>query len=113
MQLGGALRADASGGTSDIFINGRELADSEVAFLQNLTGVAIAQGRYWVDGAGNAGVEGGPTLVNLVELARQRGYTSSGNGVLSRYDTTGVSVLSDGSFIGVLVEGGGSVTFGS
>jgi hypothetical protein len=29
-------------------------------------------GRWWVDGQGNAGQEGGPALVNLVALAQER-----------------------------------------
>src|SRR5262245_31224530 len=110
LHLGGPLRPDASGGMTQIFVNGRELTDVEVAFLEHLTGVQIPPGRYFVDGAGNAGLEGGPVLINLVQLANQNGYHASPS-VLSTYDKTGVSVLADGSFTGVLVEGGGSVTF--
>jgi hypothetical protein len=56
-----------------------------VQVLIKLYGQAIP-GRWWVDGQGNAGQEGGPALLNLVQLARQRGnaaesyYRSDGSG---------------------------------
>ncbi len=76
LALGGPLRADASGGNTGVFINGRELHAQDVAALYALTGY-VEQGRYWVDAYGNAGPEGGPALVNLYELARaQQGGSS-------------------------------------
>jgi hypothetical protein len=76
LTLGGPLPANASGGgnghLTGIVVNGRELHPVDVQVLIKLYGQAIP-GRWWVDGQGNAGQEGGPALLNLVQLARQRG----------------------------------------
>lgn len=82
MKLGGALRADASGGGSGrltaVFVNGRELHPQDVAALRTFT--AVVPGRYWVDAQGNGGHEGGPATFNLYQLsqqaARNRGSSS-------------------------------------
>lgn len=71
LDLGGPLPADASHGTTGVFINGRELPTQDVAALQRIT--PVYRGRWWVDGNGNVGPEGGPMLTNLWDLARQRG----------------------------------------
>jgi hypothetical protein len=82
LPLGGPLLADASGGgagrVTAIFINGREIHPVDAQTLTQLVGQQVQPGRYWVDAQGNAGQEGGPPLVNLYQLARQRG-TASGN----------------------------------
>ena len=67
----GVLRADASGGTTGVFVNGRQLTVREVNYLRRLG--PVRRGRYWMDAASNVGFEG--TLVpfvNLVALARQQ-----------------------------------------
>jgi hypothetical protein len=73
LKLGGALRADASGGgqgrLTGVFINGRELHPRDVAALQQIT--PVVPGRYWVDAQGNGGYEGGPAIFNLYALAQQ------------------------------------------
>lgn len=69
----GELAADASRGTTNVFVNGRNLPVVEVLFLQNLLQTAVMQGRYWLDAQGNVGVEGGPAMVNLYAVARSRG----------------------------------------
>jgi hypothetical protein len=74
LNLGGPLQPDASGGTTGVFVNGRELTGGEVSFLQSILRSTIPQGRYWLDGAGNAGPEGGPATVNLVDAYNS--YTS-------------------------------------
>jgi hypothetical protein len=107
LDLGGPLQADASNGTSGVFINGRQATLGEVAFLQSVTGFTIPPGRYFLDANGDAGVEGGPVAVNLLQLANQRGRSSP----LTTYDRTGISVLADGNFVGVLDHEGNSVTF--
>lgn len=71
LAVGGPLRADASNGTTGVFINGRELHQQDLAALTQFLGY-VQPGRYWVDGNGNAGHEGGPALVNLYALARSR-----------------------------------------
>jgi hypothetical protein len=74
LALGGALPANASGGgngrLSGVFINGRELHPIDVQVLVSIYGKALP-GRWWVDGQGNAGPEGGPMQMNLIQLARQ------------------------------------------
>lgn len=89
MQLGGQLPANASGGgngnVTGVFVNGRELHPVDVQVLMAIYG-QVYRGRFWVDGQGNAGQEGGPVLFNLVQLAQQRGgkassyYRSDGRG---------------------------------
>jgi hypothetical protein len=109
LPLGGPLQADASNGTSGVFVNGRQLTTGEEAFLEAVLGSPIAPGRYFLDANGDAGMEGGPVLVNLIQLARQRGVGHTG--ALTTYDRTGISVLGSGSFIGILNQAGNSVTF--
>lgn len=84
LPLGGALPAQASGGgdgrVSGVFVNGRELHRRDVQVLTQIYGVAPQPGRYWVDAAGNAGYEGGPPFVNLIQAARQRQGGGAGGG---------------------------------
>jgi hypothetical protein len=107
LPLGGPLREDASRGTTRIWVNGRRLPQADVDALERITG-RINPGRYWVDGDGNAGYEGGPALVNLRQLAGQGGgsawshFTSYGDG----------SVGGDGSFW-YYIDGDVSATGGS
>lgn len=68
--LGGPLRADASGGRSGVFVNGRELADSDIQAFQAL-GIPVQTGRWWLDAQGNGGIEGGPVSFNLYWIAQQ------------------------------------------
>ena len=72
LPLGGRLPANASGGGSGrltgIFVNGRELHSDDVQALIALYGQAWP-GRWWVDGFGNFGAEGGPPLGNLRQAA--------------------------------------------
>lgn len=72
LSLGGPVPANASGSGSGVFVNGRELHAFDVLYLQHLLG-AIQPGRYFTDAMGNAGLEGGPVLVNLLMAAQQRG----------------------------------------
>ena len=74
--IGGALMPNASGGDTGVFINGRELHRLDVMALRRLG--PVLPGRYWVDGYGNFGWEGGPMLGNLA-AALQMPAQSSGN----------------------------------
>jgi len=74
ISVGGPLRANSSGGNTNVFINGRELHYQDVLGLQQLG--PVLPGRYWVDAYWNCGYEGGPALFNLALLMRAR---SSGN----------------------------------
>jgi len=85
LRIGGPLRADASRGTTGVFVNGRELHATDVLALQRFG--PVYRGRYWVDARGNFGLEGGPVLGNL-NGARQ----SAGGGpwtAQSRFGTAG------------------------
>jgi hypothetical protein len=94
LDVGGALRADASGGHTGVFINGRELHAMDVAGLQTLT--PVLPGRYWVDALGNCGYEGNPTpIMNLAALA-QAARSKSGGTYHSRSDITGIGSGGDG-----------------
>lgn len=108
LPIGGPLPANISGGTTGVYVNGRQLPAQDLAGLQQLVG-PIAPGRYWLDGQGYAGSEGGPPVANLRALASQ--LTRSGTGVNERYGggaaaygnlNTGIGVITDG-------EGGAAV----
>jgi len=92
LQLGGPLPANASGGgkgrLTGVFVNGRELHPIDVQVMTNLYG-QVLPGRWWVDGQGNAGQEGGPPLLNLVVVARQRAAAGKGKGAESYYRSDG------------------------
>ncbi len=79
LDLGGPLQAGASGGGSDVFVNGRELHPYDVMALQSVTG-PILPGRYFILPDGLAGFEGGPPLWNLLALAAQSGSADGGGG---------------------------------
>jgi hypothetical protein len=107
LQLGGPLPANASGGgngmLTGVFINGRELHPYDVQQLQALVG-EVPQGRWWVDGNGNFGMEGGPLMGNLHSIAQQNGgggsstFSSSSNG----------SVFAKGGCVSVTSSDGGA-----
>lgn len=86
LDLGPPLPANASNGTSGVYINNRQLQNVEVQFLSALVGVPWQRGRYFIDALGNAGLEGGAVLVNLVQVAQQRSRTAAGG---SRVDDRG------------------------
>jgi hypothetical protein len=59
----GRLGADSSAGHTGVFLNGRNLPQSEVMLLSALWGSYIEPARYWLDGQGNVGDEGVPVPV--------------------------------------------------
>lgn len=83
LHLGGPLPANASGGgdgsLTGVFINGRELHPMDVALLQQLVG-QVYPGRWWVDGQGNFGLEGGMALGNLYQIAQAAQQRGGGGG---------------------------------
>ena len=110
LPLGGSLKADCSGGTTGVFVNGRELHPTEVAQLTALVG-PFQRGRYWADAQGNVGLEGGPALVNLVAVSKRR----SGGRNWSRtadYGTGRTHVGGDGNTTYFLDSNGNSVIVG-
>jgi hypothetical protein len=70
LNLGGTLRADASGGHTGVFVNGRELHLMDVQALMQI--VQVQRGRWWLDAQGNFGPEGGPVWGNLIAISQQR-----------------------------------------
>lgn len=74
--VGGPLRPDASGGNTNVFINGRELHNVDVLGLQQLG--PVLPGRYWVDSLWNCGFEGGLPLFNLAQLMRAQSTRNGG-----------------------------------
>jgi hypothetical protein len=93
LRIGGALRSDASAGTTWVFVNGRQLPWQEVFALQRLT--PVRPGRYWLDASGNVGYEGSPAvLLNLVQLSSKGGQ--AGGSYHSRSDITGIGSGGDG-----------------
>ena len=109
LALGGPLPSDISGKGTGVFINGRELHPQDVAGLQQLTG-PIAPARYWLDGQGNAGYEGGPAITNLRVLATQL-YRQNG-GVGENYGGGGSAYGNLNTGIGIITDGqGGAAVF--
>lgn len=101
LRLGGSLAFDASGGQTDIVINGRAIHPLEYQAIVASFGYAIP-GRYRLDAWGNIGVEGGPFLFNIhaTEVARSgRSWYHAG---------PGGTIASDGSSIGYTAPGGES-----
>jgi hypothetical protein len=116
----GTAPADASLGSSGVFINGREITGphdpvmrppgglDELTFLERLINGLIVPGNYFLHANGDAGVinpdgSEGPVLLNLVQLARtQGGANRAGDtrpGPFSTYDLTGVAVFADNSIL--------------
>src|SRR5262245_26075110 len=83
LPLGGRLPANASGGGSGrvtgIFVNGRELHPEDVRALIALYGQAWP-GRWWVNGRGDFGPEGGMAIGNLRVAASRSGGSSWSRG---------------------------------
>lgn len=85
----GPLKSDASAGKSDVFINGREITQYELAELVKMTGSAIQAGRYWLNANGMAGREGESAVVNLFQVAA-RYYRQNGRSGFFRNSYTGM-----------------------
>ena len=109
LPIGGKLPADISRGNTGVFINGRQLPQQDLLGLQNLTG-PIMPGRYWLDYRGNAGMEGGPALVNLRAIAMQRGLYRQGSGVGENYGNGAGAYHNSNTGIGIITDGQGSAT---
>jgi hypothetical protein len=74
LQLGAPLPPNASGGGTSVFLNGREVHPTDLVRISQLVGRDVPVGRYWMDAEGNAGPEGGGTLLNIFdEIIRQQG----------------------------------------
>lgn len=80
LELGGPLAPDASGGTSGVFFNGRELSRQELSWLVQNFG-AVPKRRYWLNAEGIGGVEGGPATFDLRQAPKQSGTGWNNNSV--------------------------------
>jgi hypothetical protein len=111
LALGGALSADASGGGTSVFVNGREIHPDDLHALQRITG-PIAPGRYFIDAHGLAGFEGGPPQWNLAALAAPSAGGGGGDSNAWQAGITGASGFSDGHTGAVFLPNGGIVSVG-
>ena len=118
LPLGGRLPAQASGGgngrLTGIFVNGRELHPYDVRALIAMYGQAWP-GRWWVNGAGDFGPEGGPAIGNLRAAATRggswsRGYGAGSNSFWAGGDGSGYVWAMDGySGCSYASDGGGVI----
>jgi hypothetical protein len=89
LRLGGPLRADASRGTSGVFINGRQLTEGEKSYIEQACRTPVARARYWVNGQGLGGFEGGPVSFNLALCGPPPGQNSGGSSTRTFCDPDG------------------------
>ena len=80
LALGGPLAADASRGTSGVFINGRQITRGEKAYIEQLCQTPVVLGRYWIMATGVGGYEGQPAFFNLAQCP---GVPQQGGGARS------------------------------
>ena len=78
LRLGGPLQADASRGTSGVFINGRQLTLGEKSYLEQACQTPVRAARYWVNAYGIGGFEGGPPTFNLAQCGGGGGQSRGG-----------------------------------
>lgn len=78
--LGGPLKADASKGTSGVFLNSRQLTVGEKAYIELLCQTPVLPARYWVAANGMGGYEGSPASFNLAQCP---GFTRNSGGARS------------------------------
>lgn len=76
----GEMQSNVSRGTSDVFVNGRELTIGEWMAYSDVLGYRIQQGDYWLDHEGNLGRKGNELAVaNLYLLAAAQQQLASGD----------------------------------
>lgn len=71
----GTLKRDASNGNTGVLINGRELTEEEIQYLERLLGVTRQKGEYWLDSYGNLGSSQYGVIANIYS---QKGGSSGG-----------------------------------
>jgi len=84
LSLGGALAANASGGTSGVFINGRQITGGEKSYIERLCQTPVAPARYWVMANGVGGYEGAPAAFNLAQCPGVQQQSGGGARSMSR-----------------------------
>ncbi len=109
LALGGPLQANASGGGTSVFVNGREIHLDEYWALAYSLG-EVYPGYYWLDAQGNVGIEGGGFLFNVYAIGNSSnsgGLRADGRSIFG-HSLTG-SVIGDESIVG-FIDGGVGVT---
>jgi hypothetical protein len=89
LHLGGPLRADASRGTSRVFINGRQLTTGEKVYIELACRTPVVPGRYFVNALGLGGIEGGPISFNLALCGPPPGQATGGSSTKTFCDSNG------------------------
>ena len=102
LQLGGPLRADASRGTSEVFINGRQLTLGEKSYLEQTCRTPVAAGRYWVNAQGLGGFEGLPATFSLALCGSSSGQSRGGGSSTRTFCNPDGSCTSSGLWGSVL-----------
>jgi hypothetical protein len=92
--LGGPLRADASRGTSRVFINGRQLTVGEKTYIELACRTPVVPGRYFVLATGLGGIEGGPISFNLALCGPPPGQGGGGSSTRTYCDADGTCTSS-------------------
>jgi hypothetical protein len=132
--IGGVLQANASGGDTQVFVNGRELHAADVRNLDQLFavyGTRTLPGRYWSDANGNFGREGEALpLGNFKDMVSSAGsnasrgaryknnpwsyttdYTAFGSDGNSSYFESRKTYGADKGTTGVYIDENGSVSY--
>ena len=109
LNFGAPLQADASGGGTMVFVNGRALHPYDLMALQQITG-PIMPGRYFITAQGIAGFEGGPPMWDL--RASAAGGGGGGGGGSNTWQGSMSTGFSDGETSAVFLPNGGIVSAG-
>ena len=108
----GTLTKNASNGTTNVLIKGRELNQTEWTLLSQLVGTTVQRGSYWLDANGNAGLEGSAApLVNLYTAGQVSANRGGGDNFWTSRFSAGNS-NADNSQGYVSVPGVGPVGYG-
>jgi hypothetical protein len=104
LRLGGQLPQDASNGNTGVFVNGRELSQSEVNQIKRTYG-RVYRGRFWLNAKGLAGFEGQPAIFNFAQMTQnpdKKSFTTpslfgtiGGNGECFYYNHPGGNSISN------------------
>lgn len=89
VQIGGPLPQDASGGSTRVYINGRELGKRELRLFKFAGAKLKSNKRIWLDADGAYGEEGGPAKGNMWELVR---VSEACNDSVEQQEGSGVTV---------------------
>ncbi len=110
----GNVPKDASAGNTGIFINGRELPEADVQFLEWVFAVEIQPNYYWQDALGNMGYEGDSTIItNLYTAYQQRSSAGRFSGSGDNYWAGNFgSYGNEQNGFGYVMVDGASVTYG-